>query len=134
MSNKHRLRTSQSNEVVDEEMQPRQHPMLRPGEEFDSSKPPTDIAKHFYRALIPDDMLQQMIETLEDIDSGGMVEGAGLHAALLDFKKLKFLCKGLTNVYFNDNEHRVHEYMQALGAILNVRFRGTTDSKVEATS
>ena len=105
----------------------RPHPFLRDGEELDPAQPPQDIRKQFYRAVVPDAMIQQMIEALEDEKSGGMVEGAGIHAALLDLKKMKFLCLGIVNAYFSDNTQNLQDYMNTLGAILNVRFRQTSD-------
>jgi len=108
----------------------RPHPFLRDGEELDPTQPPQDIRAHFYRAVVPDAMIQQMIEVLEG-DKTGMVEGAGVHAALLDLKKMKFLCNGIVHAYFTNDTHQLQDYMQTLGAILNVRFRQITDANIE---
>jgi hypothetical protein len=106
----------------------RPHPFLRDGEELDPNQPPQDIRKMFHRAVLHDAMVQEMIETLED-DLSGLVEGAGVHAALLDFKKLKFLCRGIVNSYYNENEEHLQYLMDTLAGVLNVRFRNVSDEK-----
>lgn len=106
----------------------RLHPFLRDGEEFDPNQPPEDIRKMFHRKILNDRMLQEMIEALEE-DLSGMVEGAGVHAALLDFKKLKFLCRGIINSYYNDNQEHLQYLIDTLAGVFNAQFRGITTDK-----
>jgi hypothetical protein len=108
----------------------RPHPFLRDGEQLDPNQPPKDIRKMFHRKVLHDSMIQEMIEALED-DLSGMVEGAGVHAALLDFKKLKFLCSGIVNAYYNEREDSLQHYMDTLAGVLNVRFRNVSDGAPE---
>jgi hypothetical protein len=97
---------------------------------MDPHQPPEDIRKMFRRAVLNDHMIQEMIESLED-DLSGMVEGAGVHAALLDFKKMKFLCRGIVNAYYQDNQEHLQYLMDTLAGVMNVKFRNVSDGKSE---